>query len=200
MNIYLEIFGYIGTALVIVSMMMTSLVKLRIINMCGGLISLIYAVCVHTWPIVVLNVCLISINFVQTVRQIRGKEAVTLLSVKGDDPIAAHLLGIWKKDFEKYHPNLNFQAMKEEEIHILYVGEEAVGVLAGSRNQDLFNIRVFYMIPSRRTTAMGECVFNVLHQQGVCTLTSCEFYNKPSYRYLHRLGFDVRDGLLAKQI
>ena len=41
-NIYLEIFGYIGTALVIISMMMTSVLKLRIINMCGGVISLIY--------------------------------------------------------------------------------------------------------------------------------------------------------------
>ena len=165
MNIYLEIFGYIGTALVIVSMMMTSLVKLRIINMCGGLISLIYAICVHTWPIVVLNVCLISINFVQTVRQLRGKEAVTLLSVKGDDPIAAHLLGIWKKDFEKYHPNLNFQAMKEEEIHILYVGEEAVGFFAAAcgNRENLTN--ALYLIPAHRTAAMKARASEMLAKQ-----------------------------------
>ena len=100
-NIYLEIFGYIGTALVIVSMMMTSLVKLRIINMCGGLISLIYAAFCNTWPVVVLNACLICINFVQTVRQLRGKEEVTLLSVEANDSTAQHLMRLWQKDVEK---------------------------------------------------------------------------------------------------
>ena len=69
MNIYLEIFGYIGTVLVIISMMMTSFLKFRIINMCGGFISLIYAVLTNTWPVAVLNACLVCINFVQTIRQ-----------------------------------------------------------------------------------------------------------------------------------
>ena len=69
--ITLEIFGYIGTALVIISMMMTHWVKFRVINMCGGLISLIYAVLCNTWPVAVLNACLICINFVQTVRYIK---------------------------------------------------------------------------------------------------------------------------------
>ena len=62
MNIYLEIFGYIGTALVIVSMMMKSIVKLRIFNISGAVISAIYAVICRTWPVVVLNVVLTIIN------------------------------------------------------------------------------------------------------------------------------------------
>ena len=72
--ILLEIFGYIGTALVIISMMMTNVIKLRIINMCGGVISLIYAVIYNMWPVVVLNACLICINFVQTLRCIKEKK------------------------------------------------------------------------------------------------------------------------------
>lgn len=73
-KIFLEVFGYIGTALVIISMMMTSVVKLRIINMCGGLISLIYAVLCNTWPVVVLNACLISINMYHTVKYFIDKK------------------------------------------------------------------------------------------------------------------------------
>lgn len=73
-KIFLEVFGYIGTALVIISMMMTSVVKLRIINMCGGLISLIYAVLCNTWPVVVLNAFLISINMYHTVKYFIDKK------------------------------------------------------------------------------------------------------------------------------
>ncbi len=74
MDIYLEIFGYIGTALVIISMMMTSMLKLRIINISGGVISLIYAVLRNTWPVVVLNACLVCINTVQVIRHLRQKK------------------------------------------------------------------------------------------------------------------------------
>ena len=68
MNIYLEIFGYLGTALVIISMLMTDINKLRIINISGGVISLIYAICVNTMPVVVLNATLVTINTVQLIR------------------------------------------------------------------------------------------------------------------------------------
>ena len=71
-EIALEVFGYIGTALVIVSMLMTDINKLRIINISGGVISLIYAICVNTMPVVVLNATLITINTIQLIKSLRA--------------------------------------------------------------------------------------------------------------------------------
>ena len=66
-NIYLELFGYLGTALVILSMLMTDLNKLRILNISGAIISMIYAICVDTMPVVVLNATLATINITQLI-------------------------------------------------------------------------------------------------------------------------------------
>ena len=71
MNIYLELFGYLGTALVLMSMMMTSLTKLRIVNMAGSDVSMIYAMLVNTWPVVPLNAGMILINALQLLRLAR---------------------------------------------------------------------------------------------------------------------------------
>lgn len=68
MNIYLEIFGYLGTALVLVSMMMTSVKWLRIFNMSGAAITTIYAILCNTWPVAVLNAGLIVIHIVKLIR------------------------------------------------------------------------------------------------------------------------------------
>ena len=68
MNIYLEIFGYIGTVLVIISMTMRSINKLRAFNIAGGTISTIYSIFMNAWPIVVMNLCLIAINTYHLVR------------------------------------------------------------------------------------------------------------------------------------
>ena len=71
MNWFLEIFGYIGTALVLLSMMMTSVKRLRCINIAGSLISMIYAAIVSTYPVVFLNAGLIIINVYRLVKRPR---------------------------------------------------------------------------------------------------------------------------------
>jgi hypothetical protein len=68
MEIFWEVFGYIGTGLVILSMTMTSVTKLRIFNVCGAVISAIYSAYCNAWPVVVLNVCLTVINCFHLVR------------------------------------------------------------------------------------------------------------------------------------
>ena len=77
MNIYLEIFGYIGTALVLLSMTMTTLKRLRIFNIFGSVISMIYAIAMSTWPVALLNFGMILINTIQLCRQGRSKKEAT---------------------------------------------------------------------------------------------------------------------------
>ena len=74
MDIFLEIFGYIGSGLILFSMMMTSVEKLRWFNISGSVISMIYGAVMGTWPVVFLNVGTISINVVQIIRLHRKKE------------------------------------------------------------------------------------------------------------------------------
>ena len=74
MDIFLEIFGYIGSGLILLSMMMTSVEKLRWFNISGSVISMIYGAVMGTWPVVFLNVGTISINVVQIIRLHRKKE------------------------------------------------------------------------------------------------------------------------------
>lgn len=68
MRIILELIGYAGTAFVLVSMMMTSVGKLRVFNLCGSVLSMVYAYATATWPVFVLNLCLTVINSIQLYR------------------------------------------------------------------------------------------------------------------------------------
>lgn len=68
LHILLEIFGYTGTALVLLSMTMTSITKLRWLNMLGSLICAIYALLTGTYPVMFLNLGMILINSTQLIR------------------------------------------------------------------------------------------------------------------------------------
>ena len=74
MNVLFEIIGYTGTALILVSMMMTSVARLRILNMSGSVFSMIYGALCGTWPVFLLNLCMIIINMVQLIRLKKKKE------------------------------------------------------------------------------------------------------------------------------
>lgn len=70
-HIILEIFGYVGMALVLVSMMMTSVKWLRIFNMSGAIICATYGIATNTWPTALLNIGLLLIQAVQLIRLYR---------------------------------------------------------------------------------------------------------------------------------
>ena len=67
-QILIEIFGYIGMALVLVSMMMTSTKKLRIFNLSGAVVCMTYGVLTQTWPTALLNLGLTVIQIIQLIR------------------------------------------------------------------------------------------------------------------------------------
>lgn len=68
MNVYLEIFGYVGMALVLISMMMTTLKWLRVLNMTGAVICASYGMLTNTWPTAMLNLGILIIQIVQLIR------------------------------------------------------------------------------------------------------------------------------------
>ena len=69
----LEVVGYIGSFLVVISMLMSSIVKLRVINTIGSVISGVYAVICGALPLALMNLCLIIINVINLVKLLGRK-------------------------------------------------------------------------------------------------------------------------------
>lgn len=78
-NVALELFGYLGTALVLTSFIMRDIKWLRVVNMSGSLVSFIYAICVNTIPVVFLNGSLFIINGIQLIGIIKKEKEDRLL-------------------------------------------------------------------------------------------------------------------------
>ncbi len=64
----IECFGYLGSVLVVISMLMNSMTRLRIINTAGCIICVIYALIIKSYPVVVMNGALAVINIVKLLR------------------------------------------------------------------------------------------------------------------------------------
>ena len=199
MEWYWEVVGYAGTALVILSMTMTSVTKLRVLNICGSVLSTVYAVLGSAWPIVIMNTCLIAINVFHLVRDFTRKKNFGHVRLDAEDPTVAYFLSVHKKDIEKYFPEYTLTPHKTTEIHMIYVGAEAVGMLVGTMVVDCYSIEMDYVIPKYRDVAVGRFLFPALKEEGVNMLTSPKG-NAAHERYMKKLGFANDGGILIKML
>ena len=62
MNVWIEIFGWIGSGLLIVSLLQSKMLVLRIVNSIASAMLVLYNVLVETWPMVAMNAAVILIN------------------------------------------------------------------------------------------------------------------------------------------
>lgn len=199
MNIYLEIFGYIGTCLVILSMMMSSVTKLRIINMCGSVISGVYAGISLAWPICVMNICLFLINGYHLLKHYLHKNTMEFHLVKHDDTSLLHFINHNKTEILKMNPNLVLNFNSNTNIYLLYNKCEMAGIVVGNTDNTNFILDLIYVLPKFRDSSNTQILPTILSNQNIDKVTS-RIKEKSYNLYLEKLGFKIDDNSYIKHL
>lgn len=185
---WIEIVGYVGSALVLVSFLMTSVFKLRVVNTIGSLIFSVYALIIHSYPTAIMNICLVLINLRFLWRLSREAKNYELVVVDPSDAYLAHLLAAWHDDMLECFPRINY---KRDDINfacILVNDDEAVGVDLGVERGEELELVLDYSTPAYRDFSLGTYFFAWLEERGIKRV----LYKGPASEhgaYLARMGF-----------
>ena len=198
MRIYLEIFGYIGSALVVFSMLMTSVLKLRVINTMGSIVSMIYALICHTYPIAIMNLALILINLYGLKKLRNTSPAYHLEQAQPEDVAVRFLLGKYKEDIKKYFAG--FTGPREgQQAYVVMNEDMCVAVALGTLYGDSLELTLDYATPSYRDFSIGSFLYGKLKEQGVRKL----IFRDPTEghrNYLLRMNFTENNGVFTKEL
>ena len=117
MGLYIELFGYLGSFLVVVSMLMSSVIKLRIINIIGSTISGTYALIIGSFPLALMNICLIIINAYNILKL--KKESRKYEIVKGDsqENFFKYFVDRYGDDIKKHFGDFNVKNVVFDVFH-----------------------------------------------------------------------------------
>ena len=61
-----DIFGYVGTVIILYSFIIENIYKLRLINSIGSVFWIIYGIGILAWPTVIVNSCILLIVIAST--------------------------------------------------------------------------------------------------------------------------------------
>lgn len=198
-SLLIEIFGYIGSVLVVISMLMSSVVKLRVINMIGSIISGIYAFISGALPLFVMNVCLLIINLYNLHKLLHTTKEYDLVDGKSDDAFLAYLLERYREDINIYFPEFSGSMQENDVVYIVCHNGIPAGVLMGQRlKNDVIDVVLDYSTPAYRDCSVGTFLYMKLHEHGVKTLKFAQQKSEAHITYMKKMGFENENGIYVK--
>ncbi|MBQ1533840.1 MAG: YgjV family protein [Erysipelotrichaceae bacterium] len=195
----IEAFGYLGSLLVLLSMLMTSVVKLRIINTVGSVIFTIYAFIIRSYPTALMNLCLVLINLHFLWKMSRTDKEYEIIKTDGNDILLNHLLDYYRNDILKCFPGISYDMKKADQIYVVLCQGKPVGITLGNLDGDTLELMLDYSIPEFRDFSIGAYLLSNLKKEGIKKVV----YRGPDenhLNYLKRLGFVFTDGSYVKQL
>ncbi|OQX72450.1 MAG: hypothetical protein B6D59_08460 [Campylobacteraceae bacterium 4484_4] len=187
---WVEWFGYLASVVVLISLMMASIVKLRWINLVGASMFTIYGLLIHSIPVAFLNLGIVGINIYYLYLFYTAKEKFTVVAADMDSELFNHFLETYKAEIERIVP---ISALKQCQKALYQLRDnEVAGIMVGDRIGDILDIKIDFVFPRYRDYKLGEYFFvkhpELFKQRGIRKIFA-HAKDDAYAHYLKRMGF-----------
>lgn len=191
-KLWIELFGYLGSGLVVVSMLMTSVIRLRVINLIGSVIFAIYALIIQSYPTAVMNFFLVGINVYHLVRLLKTEKHYELIRTEQNDPYFGYLLRDSMEDIRLWFPDFSPDGLDADVAYLVCCDRNPAGLFLGKRSGSEIEVLLDYATPVYRDTSVGRFLYNALTKDGCRRFTFRD--NAPKHiGYLEKMGYRKTD-------
>ncbi|MCR5473991.1 MAG: YgjV family protein [Lachnospiraceae bacterium] len=192
MGMSVEIIGYIGSLLVLVSMLMTSVVRLRVINLIGSVIFAGYALLIRSYPTAFMNICLAGINLYYLIRIFKEPKIYEPVRVDPDDSYLTYLLNRDLDDIRLWFPEFSVGDERADVAYIICCKTDPACLFLGRNEGDRLEVILDYATPVYRDTSVGRFLYRHLATRG---FTSFIFRQKSvgHIPYMEKIGYKKRE-------
>lgn len=187
-----ELVGYVASALVVASLAMTSVVRLRTISLVGSSTFVVYGVLIESVPIVLTNASIAVLNVWFLSRELGGRRDLGAVVVPPDSPFLLDFLQHHAADIANFQPEYDITAPFDFALVLTRDGLPA-GVVLGERDGERLDIELDYVLRAYRDSRLGAWLYGrgagVFRSAGIARVTSAAG-NRSHPGYLARVGFE----------
>ena len=191
-----EFVGYLASALVVLSLTMASVVRLRIISLCGSVTFFVYGALIESVPIMITNGAIAVINvwflrkeFASGAPHGRG---LGVSHIRSDSPFLADFVAFHLIDIHRFQPDFRLPAGDDVVTLLLNRDGLPAGMLIGRRSGSTLTIDLDYVLGPYRDSRLGRWLYGpgaeVFRSDGFEQLRSAGTTDTHR-KYLERVGF-----------
>jgi hypothetical protein len=194
---WIEILGYAASVLVAISLTMSSLARLRALNLAGCLAFTAYGFLVGAYPVMAVNAFIAVVNVVYLLRMQPGRSAAfELLPIpRPDNRYLQRFLEFNGEDIRKFFPG--FQAELPADSLVVFILRDMMPVglvVCRRRDEQTLDVLLDYVIPSDRDFQCARYFYkswaDVLQGEGVKRFVA-RGETAAHRRYLEKMGYEI---------
>jgi len=191
-----ELVGYLASLLVVLSLSMTSVVRLRLISLLGSLTFTVYGALIESAPIIITNAAIAVINVWFLRKEFapgtsRGRD-LGVSHIRPDSPFLADFVSFHLDDIHRFQPDFHMPAGDDVVTLVLMREGLPAGLLVGRRTGDVLTIDLDYVLAPYRDSRIGRWLYgpgaDVFRDDGIEMLRSAADTDTHQ-AYLQRVGF-----------
>jgi hypothetical protein len=191
-----EIIGYLGSILVAVSLMMKSLLRLRLINLVGALFFTLYGILLNAYPVAVVNGLIVGIDVYYLIQMWRQKDFFTFLEVSPQGAYLRAFLDFHKADIAAIIPGFKYEPKENLLTFFILRNMVPAGLFIAQVQGETAHIQLDYVTDNYRDFKVARFIFEenaaFFAQRGIRRFIS-EGGSDLHRGYLEKMGF-VRSG------
>ncbi len=198
----MELIGYLASALVVASLAMTSVVRLRIVSLAGSAVFVTYGVLLPSVPIIITNTAVALLNIWFLAKEFGSNRDLGAVPISADAPFLLDFLRWHADEIRSFHPEFDAPTPDDFVLMLTRDGLPA-GVLVGTAADDTLKIRLDYVMHAYRDSRIGQWLYG----PGAKVFTDAGFSrirvesDNPAVRsYLHGVGFAEDGADLVRQL
>lgn len=155
---WVEVIGYVASALIVASLTRTRILHLRILSLVGSVTFIVYGVLISSIPIVLTNVVILGINVFHLWKIYTLHEDFSLLQVRPDSAYLRRFLDFHAEEIGATQPD--FTGVREGDTVLLVLRDLVpAAVVVGATEGTHFRVFLDFAIPAYRDFKMGRWLY-----------------------------------------
>jgi|AntRauTorcE11897_2_1112592.scaffolds.fasta_scaffold03273_5 hypothetical protein len=192
-----ELIGYAASLLVAVSLMMSNIIQLRIVNMIGAAIFSLYGILIGSIPVAAMNGFIVLVNIYYLTQIYSAVEYFQILRISAESEYLKTFLNFYQDQINVFQPEF-YSKFREDDLNIFVLRDMIpAGLLVGNLTDhgDLV-VELDFVVPQFRDFKVGKFLFEdnkaFFSDKGIERIIALPG-NQKHNDYLEEMGFELEN-------
>lgn len=201
---WFEWIGYLASVTVAVSLVMSSIVKLRWYNLFGAILFATYGIIIQAWPVAVVNGFIIFIDLYYLFKMYSHQSSIKVVDINSDSSYLKEFISIHDKKLRSIFDNYNGEILSDDFCYLLLSDMQVAGFFIGRKtDNNTLDIIADFALPEYRDLKLGKYIFSNLSPFKAIDVENitCKTSDKKHIEYLNNIAFTKKsDFNFVKQL
>lgn len=189
----IEWLGYAASALVLISLSMSSIAKLRWFNLAGAICFAAYGVLITAWPVAMVNTAIAFVNIYYLAQFYTRRDYFISRQIRAQDVYLREFMEFHRDRIRKWYPQFDLKLPADAFVLLSLRNMAVAGVFAGRKTGNrTLKILVDFVIPEYADHKIGRFLFQknreLFLRKGIDRLV-VDTGDIENERYFRKMGF-----------